>query len=130
MGKTKLLKESPGLAQELALNAPIFQLLEEFSMLKDNWDGEEALAPSKKAIEKAKKVANLLSKKGQIIYHTAPGPNGEIMLDVRNKTKNKSFELIFYPNRSVYITFFKNEKPKQGLFDTTQLSFLLDSINQ
>ena len=67
MSKIKLLKGSFKVNKELALNSPIFQLVEEFSRLKDNLDGEEALARSKKALQKVLKVAILLSKRSNYL---------------------------------------------------------------
>ena len=111
--------------QEIRLNNRIFNLLEEFSELEDNWDEDEARAPSKIALSYAKYIVQLLSSIGQPIFSTAPGPNGEIMLDIRDGSGDKSVELIFYPSRSVAVYFPENGKPFQRDFQTENLPEIL-----
>ena len=105
------------------------RLLDEYSTLKDNWDQDDAKAPTKNAIIQAKYITSLLSKHGQPIYHAAPGPNGEIMLDIRNKGNTKSIEIIFYNDKSVAVTFPENHKPSQFQFEDSALPGLLEWLN-
>lgn len=114
---------------QYALNARIRQLIDEFESLKDNWDEDDALAPHKNSIYQAKFLIDLFNNHGQQIYHAAPGPNGEIMLDVRNKNKNKSIEFVFYSNRAVYVSLSSKEKPKQGNFNDEELPELMNWLN-
>ena len=115
--------------QELRLNNRTFNLLEEFSELEDNWDEDEARAPSKIALSNAKYIVQLLSSIGQPIFSTAPGPNEEIMLDIRDRSGDKSVELIFYPSRSVAVYFPENGKPFQRNFHTENLPEILRWLN-
>lgn len=115
--------------QELSLNNRISKLLSEFEQLQNNWDNDDALAPSKSAIRMANYTSKLLSNCGQPIYHVAPGPNGEIMLDIRNSDLTKSLELIFYSERSVAVYFPKEGKPFQKDFVINDLQSLLSWLN-
>ncbi|MEP0711639.1 MAG: hypothetical protein ABJ333_10985 [Algoriphagus sp.] len=116
--------------QELRLNNRIFKLLEEFSELEDNWDEDEANAPSKIALSNAHFVVQLLTSIGQPIFNTAPGPTGEIMLDIRDIANSKSVELIFYPSRSVAVYFPENGRPFQRDFQADNLPEVLRWLNQ
>lgn len=109
-------RESPWLSREYTstvlsstfppgLNDRIKKLLSEYERLKDNWDGDDALAPRAEVIKKAFRLTSILEKHGQQIFHAAPGPNGEIMMDLRDKTKSSSIEIIFYQNRDVVVYF-------------------------
>lgn len=115
---------------QVTLNSRILKLLEEFSLLKDNWDEDDALAPKLEVIDNAKYLTKLLEKHGQPIYHTAPGPNGEIMLDIRNRFNKQSLEVIIYKNRTVVVIFPERGSPVQSDFDFTQLPDLLSWLNK
>lgn len=116
--------------QELRLNNRIFNLLEEFSELEDNWDEDEGRAPSITALSNAQYFVQLLSSIGQNIFNSAPGPNGEIMLDIRDINTNRSVELIFYPSRSVAVFFPENGRPFQRDFQSGSLPDILRWLNQ
>lgn len=106
-------------------NHKILQLLTEFELLEENWDLEGAVKPSLKVIDNARYITQLFGKHGQQVFHAAPGPNGEIMLDIRNKSKSKSFEIIFYDDRSVAVKFPEEGHPEQICFSTETLPDLL-----
>ena len=114
---------------QVTLNSRILKLLEEFSLLIDNWDEDDAFAPKLEVIDNAKYLTKLLEKHGQPIYHTAPGPNGEIMLDIRNRFNKQSLEVIIYQNRTVVVIFPERGSPVQSDFDLTQLPDLLSWLN-
>jgi len=110
-----------------SLNRRAIQLLNEFSTLKDNWDGELSKAPAHSALLKAKFIVKFLQATGQQVFHVAPGPRGEIMVDIRNK--EKSIELIFYPDKVKYVTFSNSGSPQQGLFESSLFPELLGWLN-
>lgn len=116
--------------QQHGLNIRIHKLLNEFSLLEDNWDEGGATAPLEGVINYARFIAKLLEKRGQAIFHAAPGPNGEIMLALRNNSDTKSFEIILYPNRSVVVAFPESEEPFQKNFDVKELPNLLEWLNK
>lgn len=115
-------------AHQFVLNARINQLLNEFELLEDNWDEDDAKAPFKKSIFGARFLTYLFNKHGQQIYHAAPGPNGEVMLDIRNKEKNKSVEFIFYSDKAVYVSI-SSKGPKQDYFDDEKLPEIMNWLN-
>lgn len=115
-------------AHQYALNARINQLLNEFEFLEDNWDEDDARAPYKDSIFHARFLTDLFNKHGQQIFHAAPGPNGEIMLDVRNKVKGKSVEFIFYKDKSVYVSV-SPKGPKQDNYDDEKLPEIMNWLN-
>ncbi|MDN3658940.1 hypothetical protein QWZ08_25070 [Ferruginibacter paludis] len=116
--------------EQYILNGTIMNLLNEFATLNDNWDDEGAKAPSIIAIEKAKAITSLLDKHGQKIFHTAPGPNGEVMIDIRSRNKAKSIEIIFYSNISIAVKFPEKGHAEQSAFTAGDLPDLLTWLNQ
>lgn len=117
------------LLTQYGLNYRILSLLEEYASLEANWDDDDAFAPNQHAINNARYITSLLEKHGQPIFHAAPGPYGEIMLDIRNKKSNKSIEIIFYEDRSVIVSFAESEKPKQMEFKFEFLNDYLAWLN-
>ncbi|WP_033417690.1 hypothetical protein [Cytophaga aurantiaca] len=118
------------LKHQIGLNNRIHKLLREFSVLEDNWDENDSIAPIESVIKQAKFITSLLEKHGQPIFHAAPGPNGEIMLDIRNKKKDRSLEIIFYPLKSVVVLFPERGTPDQQIFTINNLPYLLEWLNQ
>lgn len=109
----------------IELNSRIHKLLDEYSLLKNNWDDDGALAFDSKVIQRARNLVILLEGYSQRIFHCAPGPNGEIMLDIRNNSNNKSIEILLYPNRSVAVSFPEQGRPIQEDFNIDALPHLL-----
>ena len=102
----------------------IFSLLEDIKSLEDNWDEDGAKKPSRMAIQNSQYLIQLLSKRGIEIYHIAPGPIGEIMIDLRNE-RNSSLEILFYENRSKFVKFPIAGNPEQGEFKIEDLPTLI-----
>ena len=116
--------------QEFRLNNRIFSLCEEFAELENNWDGDGALRPSSEALKNINYVANVLESTGYPIHNAAPGPNGEIMIDLRNKLGTRSVELIFYPSRMVVVFFHESQEPFQEIFQFDNLPNVLEWLNK
>jgi len=114
----------------IELNNRIHKLLDEYSQLENNWDDDNAIAPDIKVIQKAKNLTILLERHGQGIFHCAPGPNGEIMLDIRNSNKSKSIEIILYSDHSVVVSFPEQGRPTQENFYFDHLPVYLNWLNQ
>lgn len=119
-----------GTVEQLGLNSRIHKLLSEFGTLKDNWDHDDAIAPNKIAVERAGYITTLLGRRGQSIFHAAPGPNGEIMLDIRNNKMGRSLELLLYPTRTVAVKFSETENPQQQNFEIEDLPIYLEWLNR
>lgn len=116
--------------EAFSLNSRIISLLNEISSLQNNWDEEGALAPIENTIQKAYSLVYLLEKRGQQIFNVAPGPNGEIMLDIRNNKKTKSIEVIFYSNKSIVVQFPENDKPTQSDYYAEEIPKLISWLDQ
>jgi hypothetical protein len=113
----------------LYVNQHIKRLLNDFSQLEDNWDDDDAIAPNKTVLDKAKLLTNTLERMGERIFHTAPGPNGEIMLDIRFNKTAKSMEIIFYMNRDVVVQFDESGQARQSSYEESQLPKLIDWLH-
>lgn len=114
----------------LRLNGRIFDLLEEFKFLEDNWDEEGAMAPDSIAVLQTTYISQWLEKGGQSIYNVAPGPNGEVMLDLRNIKGTRSVELIFYSNKSISVFYPETDIPRQENFSNEELPAILEWLNR
>lgn len=106
------------------LNARALRLLEDFKTLRDNWDGDDARAPDAGAVRQAENLVHQLQRIGQRVYHVAPGPNGEVLVDLREK--GKSAEILFYPAKKRYVLFPAEGHPKQGEYDASALKNILE----
>jgi len=111
------------------LNRHVTNLLDEFSTLQDNWDEDDAVAPNLETLNRVKQIVNVLSKNSQKIFHAAPGPYGEIMLDLRNENDSKQMEFIFYSNRSVVVFSENTSVPTQDSFSKEKLQEYLMWLN-
>ena len=111
------------------INSRIHRLLKEYSTLKDNWDEADSLAPDSAALQWARYLTSMLERHGQPIFHAAPGPNGEIMLDLRNHSANRTIEIIFYPNRSTIVFFPEDQPPSQEQLNLDHLPKYLQWLN-
>ncbi len=112
------------------MNQTIISLLKDYGELEDNWDGEGAKKPNLFSLNQAIYLTEELTNLNQNIYHVAPGPNGEIMLNIRNENNSKSIEIIFYENISIQVLFSDNNKPIQDSFEFTKLNNLLNWLNE
>jgi hypothetical protein len=112
------------------LNSRIFSLLSEFELLPEGWDEDDAAKPDEYALHMAWYISLILEKSGQKIFHTAPGSQGEIMIDLRSMNGERSIEIILYPQmRFVYVTFSPNNSSRQGQFEINLLPELLEWLN-
>lgn len=67
--------------------------LYKFNQLNDNWDGNNATVPSEKVLNSAANFLTIADEYDLPIYFTAPGPNGEIVLEY--KSGNNAAEVFF-----------------------------------
>lgn len=54
-----------------------------FKLLKPNWDGYGAQVPSNNVLKQAEKFLEITDEYDLPIYFTAPGPNGEVVLEFK-----------------------------------------------
>jgi len=111
-----------------SLNQRALSLLNAFRLLEDNWDEYGAIAPGKEVILKAEMLVRKLEQTGQKVFHVVPGPNGEVLVELREE--GKSVEILFYPDRSTYVLFPKNGAPEQGPYDWEVLPKLLHWLHE
>ena len=78
--------------------------LKSFSKLQENWDSYGALPPQQDTIEHAVSFVKALDRGGEPVYFTAPGPNGEILVELKKG------------NRTVEVTFEEDNHIKGALF--------------
>lgn len=104
----------PGEATDvLARNRQKLADIAAYRNLVDNWDEDDAIAPTHQTVVVALDIALLLIAEGQTIYHTSPGPTGEIMINLRNG--DKSVEFLIYPgDRRKFVRIGSDEPPQQG----------------
>lgn len=94
-------------------NLGIVQKLNRFAFLSTNWDGYNADAPSQIAIKQARHFVYQLNREGIQVYFTAPGPNGEILLELKND--KTAVEIYFYEeSESDFFLFDHNSLVREG----------------
>lgn len=109
------------------LNGHAFRILNEIQKLPDNWDEEGGIAPSKRTYQRAHNLAVYLQQTGEKIYNVAPGPNGEIMIDLRDK--GNSVEILFYPEKKKFVFFPVQGRPVQDEFSLDKLPEILKMLH-
>lgn len=109
-----ILYRKQNVAEGGSLNAVSLQTLSEIERLENNWDEQGAVAPNKSVIQWCNGLIVFLEAIGQKVFSIAPGPDGEIMLDLRNGSR--SLEILIYGDRMKYVKFSPSEKPVQGIF--------------
>jgi hypothetical protein len=97
-----------------------------FKQLKLNWDGNGALVPEEEVIQTAANFLFLLDEYDLPIYFTAPGPNGEIVLEYKND--QNSAEIFFESdNFSEMLLYTGNVQIYAG---KVEKKLLIDHFNQ
>lgn len=114
----------------MALNRRILNLIDEFKTLEDNWDFDNAKAPDFDAIRFSEMLTIFFQNIGQKIYHAASGPNGEIMLDLRNNEHSKSLEFIIYHNKTIVVFVPKEGMSFQEEFNLKKMKEYLNWLNK
>lgn len=100
--------------------------LEEFKSLRENWDSYHASSPSESAIRQAEKMVRRLDREGVPFFFTAPGPNGEIMLEL--KRMNRAAEIYFYADAPSDFVLFEGNRPVEEGFSEQNLQKIIQFI--
>lgn len=103
------------------------QKVRSFADLEQNWDSYDAQKISTDAIAKSVDLIKEIDKLDEEIYFSSPGPNGEVMIQL--KKAEKEVEIIQYANKSKYVTFGKGEFEKQGDFTLEILPEIIEWLN-
>lgn len=102
--------------------------LMDMEALEYNWDSYGAVAPEKNCIHKAIKFIISNAQYALPFYFTAPGVNGEIMVELKNG--NRSAEIFFNPDNTNELLLFENsECIFEGDVDK-DFSQLMDFLNE
>ncbi len=115
---------------KIRINERIFNLIEDFHNLKDNWDEDDALAPTPAVLGEAANLVRTIGAYGQKVYHTAPGAAGEIMLSLRNEPYTRSLEIIIYPQKTKVVFVQEEGLPTQELFQNANLKTYITWLNE
>ena len=112
----------------LTVNRQHLSAIMKYKYLVNNWDEDGAVAPTHHTITIALDIVLLLIASGQAIYHTSPGPNGEIMINLRKG--DKSAELLAFPDgRNKLVRISLDEIPEQGALSPESLRETLKWLN-
>lgn len=94
----------------------ILEILEGFKQLGENWDTYQAPAPSPSVIRQAEKIVRRLDAEGAPFFFTAPGPSGEIVLEL--ESQKKAVEIYFYADEpSDFVLFDGDQSVREGFTD-------------
>ncbi|MCY7358987.1 MAG: hypothetical protein LH609_16320 [Rudanella sp.] len=113
----------------LMANRQHLSAIASYRNLVANWDEDDAIAPTHQTVVIALDIALLLIATGQAIYHTSPGPTGEIMINLRNGDKSAEF-LIYPDDRRKFVCIRPNEHPQQGPLTPDSLQKTLQWLNR
>ncbi len=112
-----------------SLNRQHLTAIVSYQHLTDGWDEDGAIAPSHATVLSALDIALLLTATGHLVYHTSPGPVGEVMINLRNG--DKSVELLAYPGgRNKFVCIAPSEVPRQGPLTPESLRETLQWLNR
>ena len=102
----------------------VLSKLSSFSSLQSNWDSYGADQPAATAIREASSFVKALDRQRLPVYFTAPGPNGEVLIELKNA--NKSIEVTFEADgTSTYAKFVGDDCVEEDSFKyqaTSQLT--------
>lgn len=82
--------------------------LQSFKELVTHWDSYGTIKPSEKTISEAISFVKQLDDLNIFVYFTAPGPSGEIVIELKNN--QKEVEIFFNPENSNEVYFYKNNE--------------------
>ncbi len=105
VGASVVLKEGENAKPEYAAT---IKKLKSFRNLRCDWDGYGAEKPAQQSIDKAVKFAEQLGDWEQPIYFVAPGPNGEVLVELKNN--DRTIEVFFQPDGQHEYVMFEREK--------------------
>lgn len=84
-----------------------------FADLDSSWDSYNAEQISKQVIKDGIRFIEGINEYSHDVYFSAPGPNGEISLEIKNGTKNAEF-LIYPGSRAKFLLFNGDQFLRQG----------------
>lgn len=121
----KLTGESIYLSE--SLNEDSLEKLDSYKFLKDNWDYCESIAPTIEVIESAIDLVNKLNLWSKKIFYISPGPDGEIMIELRSG--QTSIEFLIYPGKTNVVISRGIGRPTQSILTAKNFFDLLSELN-
>ena len=116
---------------ELTINLSILEnnkkhiaTIQDFAQLPPNWDTYNANKPSLYAIAKAINFAKYLSDKNIDIFFTAPTPDGDVLIELKNKDAYLEFIFSEAVEDKIIAAYNGDFHTEAILNDTTLLSYL------
>jgi hypothetical protein len=98
--------------------------IQSFSLLEDNWDSYKGEKPSPEAIIKAINFCLWLSESQIEIFFTAPTPDGDILIEIKNLNANLEFIFSGHGKDRVISWCDGDFSSEAELNETTQNSYL------
>lgn len=101
---------SPLLLYLIVINQPpdeamnVLAKLLSFRRLQENWDSYGTAKPSERAIRAAMDLVQDLDRAGQNVYFVAPGPNGEVVMELKREDRSLEIYIDQEGNRE-YVVF-------------------------
>lgn len=103
--------------------------IKSFKNLNRNWDGYGAEKPAQQSVDKAVKFVEHLGDWEQPIYFVAPGPNGEVLVEL--KDNDRTIEVFFQPDgQHEYVMFDREKCVEENNFSFEMLLQLLDWLHE
>ena len=107
-----------------AQNTQALSKLNAFAQLGPDWDSYGAAPISPKSIKKAAAFIKEIDARGLTADFVAPGPNEEVLVMLRHAEREA--ECLFYPDRTIIVTFEGQLPPKQQkLSDNSEIDLFL-----
>lgn len=106
-----------------SINASEIAHIKSYAKLQENWDGYGSDSISGKAINKAIDFIKAIDKFDLEVYLSSPGPNGEVMVQLRNQ--DKEMEVVCYDDKDKYVLFHANNFVNQGDYSPPLLQELV-----
>lgn len=95
--------------------------LERLKSLKPDWDSYGGIAASSETLGRARAFILLADAKVWPVYFVSPGPNGEVLVQLRS-TPKKEAEVYFLPDGRTDLLLCEGDGfPYEGPFDTKEL---------
>ena len=115
-------------AESISLNNKLqIQRVKDLAKLDSNWDGDNSLKINEVSIKNAISLIESLNDLSCEVYFTAPGPNSDILIQLKNNYKE--IEFILYPNKSKFVLFSNNSLVEQGNLSFGELPNLINWLN-
>ena len=109
----------------ISANAQPLRKLKSFLNLEENWDSYGAVPIIENCVYDALDFVRRLDEKYQEVYFVAPGPNGEVLVEL--KAEKRSIEVIFDEGNVAYAKYENGDVVDEGTYGPGDLDSQLVS---